>query len=430
MQDNNFHDTISPMDKDFFQNTYLESGPAADFIRSAMDMRSAFGRTTILPKIQAEEAQSGPAQLVIAQQSRYQEKKALGEGGAGEVVLVKDQDIQRYVALKRIKSEENQALHLMRFVKEIQITGQLSHPNIIPIYDIGIDEAGQYYYTMKFVQGETLEDIITKLRAGDKEYHEKYSFERRTQIFIEILQAIRFAHERGIIHRDIKPANIMLGPYGEVMVMDWGIAKRIRETSSELETNYDENIPQEIRDAIESQKGKQFETQHGVILGTPAYMSPEQILAPDKIDERSDLYSLTALYYEFTTLRHYMEHKRSFEELMHGVIMEKPVDPEKLKNKFQTPVPREICFFVRKGLQKKPKERFQSAVEMLEELQANAEGKTCVYCPSTFLKRGSHEYGRYLDRHRVLGVVLFCLFVIFFGIGLVQSFILLKGYLI
>src|SRR5262249_26554491 len=157
-----------------------------------------------------------------------------------------------------------------RFVEEIRTIGRLEHPNIVPIHDVGVDERGDYYFVMKFVDGETLESIIDKLAAGDRAYHAKFGFERRVQIFLALLEAVRFAHTRGIVHRDIKPANVMVGAYGEVVLMDWGIAKSLHGDSVPEET------PRPLVHASGSRRGTLFETQLGQLVGTPAYMSPEQ----------------------------------------------------------------------------------------------------------------------------------------------------------
>ena len=396
----------------------IENDPSAEssLVPSAL-------RTTILPRIQSD--QQGKPVLVQEITERYEKMRRLGAGAVGEVSLVKDNDIRRLVAMKRIKGDKKEAAYLMRFIEEVQTVGQLEHPNIVPIHDVGLDQDGQYYFTMKYVQGETLERVIQKLRKGVPGYRERYSFERRTQIFVEILHAIRFAHEQGYIHRDLKPANIMVGEYGEVQVMDWGIAKRIHKgrraplnlagNEGALRTFETLHIP---TDGLHWQE-RVFQTQHGDIIGTPAYMSPEQILAAE-LDERSDVYALVALFYEFVNLQHYMAGKASLPELLHGILNEKPLDSEKITQPHQGPVPREICFFLRKGLEKQPEDRYQSAEEMIQLLQGNLEGKICVHCPSTFLKRVSHGFGHYLDNHRVLGVVWFGLVLLVFGFGVAQ----------
>lgn len=392
-----------------------EAPPASPLLarEQALDTDTMLGRhTTVLPEVTLTE---GELKLVERAEQRYDTIGHLGEGGAGEVMLVHDNDIARRVAMKRIKEEVRDSVQMARFVDEVKTVGKLDHPNIVPIHDVGVDETGQHYFTMKYVEGETLEEIIQKLRDGDPEYHRRYNYERRTQLFIEVLHAIHFAHKKGIVHRDIKPANIMVGAFGEVMVMDWGIAKGLSGGISVDE------FPGAKSDPHPSEE-RHFETAHGTLIGTPAYMAPEQLAGQQGTpDPRSDLYSLTLTFYEFLNLHHPLSHKTSLQEVLWGVLNDDIPDAESIKNKHQGPVPRELCFFLRTGLKKNPAERFQSIEEMIDRLQGNLEGRICVHCPSTFLKRGSHMYGHYLDNHRVLGVVWFCLLLIVLGVGLWQT---------
>ncbi len=180
-------------------------------------------RSTVLPRVQWN---GDRHDVVPFQRERFEEVRPLGQGGMGEVVLLKDNDIERLVALKRLP-EATDVDRLLRFVEEIRTVGQLDHPNIVPVHDVGIDHLGRYYFVMKHLQGDTLESIIEKLRQGDRAAHAHYTFPMRVQLFIGVLNALAYAHRKGFIHRDLKPANIMVGPYGEVTVMDWGLARRI-----------------------------------------------------------------------------------------------------------------------------------------------------------------------------------------------------------
>src|SRR5690606_2195258 len=196
--------------------TIAEDGSAAgDQAPGAIDR--AF-RTTVLPRLR--HTGDGPPKLERTFAARYETLSALGEGGLGEVVLVKDNDIRRKVAMKKLKTGQQPA-SVHRFVEEIRLVGELDHPNIVPVHDVGIDEDGRFYFIMKYVEGETLEELIERLRSGDPEALAAYPPEVRIHIFLEILHAVRCAHQAGIIHRDIKPANIMIGRFGEAMVMDW-----------------------------------------------------------------------------------------------------------------------------------------------------------------------------------------------------------------
>ena len=174
--------------------------------------------------------------LVLGAQRRYETIRRLGEGGFGEVVGARDNDIGREVAVKRLHPEMRSPAVLARFAEEVRTIGSLEHPNIIPIHDVGVQENGDYYFVMKYVAGETLESIIEKLAAGDRDTHARFGVERRVQIFTSLLEAVAFAHSKGILHRDIKPANVMVGAYGEVVLMDWGIAKRLRDPEPPPET--------------------------------------------------------------------------------------------------------------------------------------------------------------------------------------------------
>ena len=183
-------------------------------------------RSTVLPRVEMVGAEP---RLVLGAQRRYETVRRLGEGGFGEVLGARDNDIGRDVAVKRLHPGMRSPGVLARFAEEVRTIGSLEHPNIVPIHDVGVEENGDYYFVMKYVAGETLESIIDKLAAGDASVHARFGVERRVQIFLALLEAVAFAHSKGVLHRDIKPANVMVGAYGEVVLMDWGIAKRLRD---------------------------------------------------------------------------------------------------------------------------------------------------------------------------------------------------------
>ena len=158
--------------------------------------------------------------------NRYNEVEAIGEGGMGTVVRAHDVGLDRDVAIKRLRPELGDGESLQRFLMEAKATGQLEHPNIPPVYELGQDEQGNPYFALKLVRGQSLQQLIKRLREeSDAALHDHYRFTHRLAIFQKVCEAVAYAHERGILHRDIKPDNIMVGEFGEVFLMDWGLAK-------------------------------------------------------------------------------------------------------------------------------------------------------------------------------------------------------------
>jgi serine/threonine protein kinase len=376
-------------------------------------------RITVLPRI--EDGQ-GAVRLEPDTRNRYEPVKLLGAGGMGEVVLVDDHDIARRVAIKRLLPQMSHPAFLARFVDEIRTVGRLEHPNIVPIHDVGVDELGRYYFVMKFVEGETLESVIAKLTAGDPAYLSRYSYERRIEIFLGLLHALEYAHANGVVHRDIKPANVMVGRYGEVVLMDWGIAKPLaakRDPAAMAEAT--------LAAGDATPKSRMFATQLGSILGTPAYMAPEQARGEnDRLDARCDLYSATVLFHELIGLRHYLHDADSMETMLARVRHTEEPRFFALLNGHHpahpTP-PAELIHFVFKGMSKDRALRFQSAGEMIARLEGILEGKVQVQCHITFTKRLARELGRFVDARpwmaffMMIGTVALLLFGLWSGIS-------------
>src|SRR3990172_2883126 len=173
--------------------------------------------------------EEGPLPELKQGSSRYEVLEKLGEGGMGIVYLVYDQDLKRRVALKMIGKLG--ADRTRRFLEEAQVLGQLQHPSIVPLHEVGLTEAGKLYYTMPVVRGRTLGAILKGLREGDAKLASAYSMARLMQVFVKTALAVGYAHAKGVIHRDLKPDNVMLGAHGEVQVLDWGLSKVFKGSS-------------------------------------------------------------------------------------------------------------------------------------------------------------------------------------------------------
>jgi len=318
----------------------------------------------------------------------------------GEVSLVEDRDIGRTVAVKRLRDPETSGHGpLARFVDEVKLTGSLEHPNIVPIHDVGVDERGQYFFVMKFVDGETLEAVIERLRAGDPATIRAWPVSRRLEVFEGLLRALEYAHARNILHRDIKPANIMVGRYGEVVLMDWGIARPIG--AAELPRLDGPEAPT-------SRPSRASDTHQGALIGTPLYMSPEQASGQtDTLDARSDLYTASLVLHELLGLRVRREgHPHVMAMVAAAITEEAPSAHSMFSSHPSNPdgIAAEFAHFLHRALALAPRERWGSASEMLAELAAIAEGRCRVQCPMTLTKRGTRELGRFVDRRPVLAV--------------------------
>jgi eukaryotic-like serine/threonine-protein kinase len=351
---------------------------------------------SVLPRLETGNAGT---KLLPSEGRRYESVRTLGRGGMGEVALAEDRDIGRTVAVKKLLETVQGPAAVARFVDEVRTIGRLEHPNIVPIHDVGVDENGSFFFVMKYVEGETLESIIERLKAGDAEATRVYDMTRRVEIFIGILRALHYAHEKGIIHRDIKPANVMVGRHGEVILMDWGVARPIggaREGNAPVDASVMAN------DAVRASA-----TNVGSLIGTPLYMSPEQSRGGnDLLDTRSDLFSACILFDELLALRHRFESATSLPALLNAIqTFEPPPAYNFYADTRQAGIPAEYCHFLRKGLSQSPKDRWQSADEMIFELHAMLEGNVRVQCPATMNKRMAREMGRFVDKRPRLSIV-------------------------
>ena len=230
------------------------------------------------------------------QHGRYIVRDQLARGGMGVIYTVYDQDLRRTTAMKVLPPQIlHQETKVSSFIEESRITAQLEHPNIVPIHEIGVIEGSSLpYYTMKLIDGEPLTNVIRMVAREDPDYVRHYTRHRLLDIFLKVCNAVAYAHSHGVIHRDIKPENIMVGKFGEVLLMDWGLAKYV---------DADDNTAlEEAEDSSQIIEHNPSRTEDGVIKGSLAYIAPEQVLGePSEIDKKTDIFLLGGTLYQIFT---------------------------------------------------------------------------------------------------------------------------------
>jgi len=268
---------------------------------------------------------------------------------------------------------------------EARLTSQLQHPNIVPVHDFGVDEEGRVFYAMKKVEGVALDRIIRALRRGDGEATERWTLARRLRAFVQICHGMAYAHEREVIHRDLKPANVMVGAFGEVLVMDWGLGRLLGSL-------------QEPSEASTSFSGlEQGSTNDGIVKGTPGYMSPEQVDGRlSDLRASSDVFSLGLILYELLALRPAFEGRRSVALLL---ATTRGVKHSPARRSPGQAVPAEIDEICMKALALDPQARYPTAAELGEAVEAFLEGSKRRELAAKEVETGSAHWvdHRFLD---------------------------------
>lgn len=310
-------------------------------------------------RLYAEETDM-PLPETLNPNTRYAFFSTIAKGGKSVIQSCRDLHLRRTVCYKTLRSEfVNDPIETRRLLREARISAMLQHPNTIPTYEIGRNNRGNYYFTMKLVHGYTLREVL--------DYRERYDLMQLMELIIQVGRALGYAHSRGVVHRDIKPENILVGPYGEVLLLDWGLAKVWHKDAQNGDT-----APVEGDGpvgAIQQTLAGNNMTGEAKLQGTVMYMSPEQIERDPGISGQSDLYSLGAILYEILTGVTPFQGDR-VQTLLGQIRSDMPEDPRTVaKSRAKTRVPKVLADLAMSCLQKDPNKRPASADAVLRILR-------------------------------------------------------------
>ncbi|MCB9895298.1 MAG: protein kinase [Planctomycetes bacterium] len=370
-------------------------------------------RPTVRPK-ESPSTKKPSSQILraVARAERYTIEKEHARGGMGRILIARDNVIGREVALKELLpgrapgastpnyTDGSQGL-TERFLREAKVTGQLEHPNIVSVYEIGKNDDDSLYYTMKFVRGQTLAARLSEIEK-DVSLDKKEKLAARLKLldnFVDVCNAIAYAHSKGVIHRDLKPENVMLGEYGETIVLDWGLA-RVRGQEDTVAQKLIDSTRYMSQSVVEHATDKL--TLDGSIVGTPAYMSPEQARGDlEEIDEQSDVYALGAVLYQIISGR------PPFDGPVAGLIIQQVLHAKPLRLSAAAPdCPPELEALAERAMAKDKSDRLQSAREFASEVKAFRDGRTLQSYSYSVRELVWRWVGRY-KRAVIVGAIVF-----------------------
>jgi serine/threonine protein kinase/formylglycine-generating enzyme required for sulfatase activity len=344
--------------------------------------------------------------------SRYHLKGQVAKGGMGVILRVWDEDLRRHLAMKVMLSDaDGSDARLSRFLEEAQVTGQLDHPGIVPVHELGIDARGRVFFTMKLVHGRTLTQVFDAVKRGA----DGWNVTRALSVVLRVCEAMAFAHEKGVIHRDLKPANIMVGRFGETYVMDWGLARVLsaRDTK-DIRPRHDEPtsvVRTDRRDASSATPNSSLLTMDGDQLGTPAYMSPEQARGDlARIGPHSDVYAVGAILYQLLSGR--MPYVEPDESLTPWDIVQCVISgPPRPLDRITDDVPAELLAICARAMEREPSMRYASMLAFADDLRAYLERRVVrAYETGAFA-----ELKKWVQRNKGLAAVAAVLLMVLVG---------------
>lgn len=318
---------------------------------------------------------------------KYTDFMPLTEGGTAELRTCLDKNLHRTVVYKTLHEHlQSSELETARFLREARVTAMIPHPGTVPVYELGRDRSGTLFFTMKKLEGLDLRSILLAISAKDRTVIEQYPLATLVDVLIQACQTVSYAHQNGVIHRDLKPANILVGAFGEVTVLDWGLAKvKGEQASSEVE--------EAVVGESTGKKAVSLElTQPGKRYGTPLYMSPEQARGDETLDERTDVYNLGSILFEFLTAKNLVWGNDVEEVLAQVLDRPTPIPSEIAPDREVPPQLEAICL---KALQKDPADRYASVNALVRDLSAYRTARPIsVYRASALVR-----LMRWRDRH-------------------------------
>ncbi len=333
----------------------------------------------------------------------------LGRGGMGEVFVARDHSLQRNVAVKSLYPNMMKRKDLVkRFFTEVQITAQLEHPGVPPVHAVRTDPVdGTPSYTMKLVRGRTLKQYMKDSIEQSDNPDEEHTLEARLDVFTRICDTLAYAHTRGVIHRDLKPDNVMVGAFGQIMVMDWGVARILESEDPVFETLHAPITNTQEREAL---------TQMGETIGTPAYMSPEQAQGRnDELGPAADQYALGLILYELTVLRRARKYGKNTLLRVASGVPEDFTSGDKGKG-----LPREVAAIIRKATMASAFDRYEDVAELADDVRRFLRNEEVLVAPDGPIQRTT----RWLSRNRsvaLAAILALALLVVLVGTGTLLS---------
>jgi formylglycine-generating enzyme required for sulfatase activity/serine/threonine protein kinase len=392
----------------------------ADLLRGEVE-NTAVEAGILTPAQTAEGFSKEELQALVShgrKETAYQVQERLASGGMGVVYRVRDEGFERDLAMKVLRlaavdpDSPVQIRNRTRFLEEAKITGQLSHPSIVAVHEVGSDERGRAFFTMQLVKGQTFRRVIDRVQDGSQ----TWTLERALDVLLRACEAVASAHSQGVIHRDLKPANLMVGEFGETYVMDWGLARVLGRKEIPRAKETEDDAPEQDHgpqpsDPPSSAEASPLLTAAGDVVGTPAYMAPEQARAENqRLDPRADVYAMGAvLYHLLSGHMPYLERGESVSS--REVLARVRGGPPQPLQRIGRPLPAELISLCEKAMARRVADRYADMRAMAEDLRAYVENRVVQAHRTGAIA----EFRKWVERNRLTAAALAAVILITMG---------------